>query len=287
MALLVHRKSTLDVLLFQGDARGLDVVGIGHKVHQPGFDGNGGLQRCIVQVKPAFGRGIGRAFGAGLDGDDFQIGQRVAWRGDFEQAVVGAVRRVLAACGGRDAQRGFAPLHALFEGMGCDDQVINLCFHHLTLTFPQATRAPMARDDADWTSERSGRGYFRLNLSVFPLRSLTEVIALKARAWMRSGSRTKLFCWTSVSPLSKAQMKNCSTCRACSGLSVTWGRTTKVPMVMGQAPLPGMLVSVLVNVPCLPHSLLSNAVRKAAMDGWMSSPSELVICTARNLLTLT
>jgi hypothetical protein len=51
------------------------------------------------------------------------------WCGDLEQAVVGAVLRMLAARAGCDAQCGLAPLHAKRQGFGRNDQVIYLSFH--------------------------------------------------------------------------------------------------------------------------------------------------------------
>ena len=125
----------------QGGTRGLDVAGVGDEMHQARLDGHGGLQRRVVHVEPALGRRIGRPFGLGIDGDDFKIGQRVGRRGDLEQAVVGAVLRVLAARTGRDADRGLAPLHPELQRLRHDDQVINLCFHDLTIPSRRRNRS--------------------------------------------------------------------------------------------------------------------------------------------------
>ena len=142
MAAGVHGRAALDALRLQGDAGGLDVVGVGDKMHQTRLDRHCGLQRRIVHVKPALAACIGRPFGSRVDRDDFKIGQRVAGRGNFEQAVVGAVLRVLAAGRGGDAERGFAPLHALRQGLGHDDQMINLCFHGPTIPLTDSAPGP-------------------------------------------------------------------------------------------------------------------------------------------------
>lgn len=85
--------------------------------------------RCVRLLD----RRNGGPFGIRIDGNDFQIGQRVGRRCDFEEAIVGAVLRMFPAGTRGDAQSGFAPLHANFQRLREDDQVINLCFHGLTI----------------------------------------------------------------------------------------------------------------------------------------------------------
>jgi hypothetical protein len=40
---------------------------------------------------------------------------------------------MLAACGRRDAEGGFAPLHALLQRVRHDYQMIDVCFHGVTI----------------------------------------------------------------------------------------------------------------------------------------------------------
>jgi lipooligosaccharide transport system ATP-binding protein len=133
VALVVHHRATVNALRFQRVAAGLNVIGVGHKMHQPWRHADGGAQRHSVHVKPAGGGGIGGSFGVRIDRNDFKIGQGVGRGGDFEQPAVGAIGRLVTARPRRDAQGGFAPLHPKFQRFGDDDQVINLCFHGQTI----------------------------------------------------------------------------------------------------------------------------------------------------------
>ena len=114
---------------FKGNTGGQYVFGIGHKVHQAWLSGHGAAQCRVVHVKPVLGVGVGWAFGARVDGDDFKVRHGKGGRSDLEEAVVRAKLRVLAAGVGRDAQGGLAPLHALLQGVRYNDEVVYLCFH--------------------------------------------------------------------------------------------------------------------------------------------------------------
>ncbi len=59
-----------------------------------------------------------------MNSDYLKVSQRKLTCGDLEQAVVRTHQPVLAAWPGRDAQRGFAPRHALGKGGGGDYQVV-------------------------------------------------------------------------------------------------------------------------------------------------------------------
>ena len=85
-----------------------------------------GLQGGIVQIKPTLERRGPRGHCLGVDGDDLQVGVGRAVMVEFQQAVVGAKQRVFAASARRNAQRGFAPGHALTQGGGGNDEVVEL-----------------------------------------------------------------------------------------------------------------------------------------------------------------
>ena len=141
MAAGLHHRPAADTLRLQRGTRGLDVAGVHDEMHQARLDGNGGLQCRVVHVEPALGCCAGRPFGLWIDGDDFKIGQRIGRRGDLEQAVVGAILRVFTPRAGRDADRGLAPLHPKLQRLRHDDQVINLCFHDLTIPSTRGNRS--------------------------------------------------------------------------------------------------------------------------------------------------
>ena len=90
-------------------------------MHQARFTGNGGLQRGVVHVKPALGGRVGRTIRLGIDRNDFQIGQWIGRRGNFEQAVVSAKKRMFPARAERDTHGVLAPLHAKLQRTGHDD----------------------------------------------------------------------------------------------------------------------------------------------------------------------
>ena len=117
----MYRRAAVNALCFQGVAGSLNVIGMGNKMYQTRRNRYRSLQRRIVHVKPTLGRRIGGSFGAGVDGNNFKVGQRIGRCGDFEQAVVRALLGVLNAGAGCDAQGGFAPLHALFQCFCNDD----------------------------------------------------------------------------------------------------------------------------------------------------------------------
>jgi hypothetical protein len=120
----VQCNARFDVLLFEGDARCLHIVGIDNKVGQARLFYDGRSKHGVIHVKPSLCMGVSRAFCAGLNRDDFKIGQRVCGRGNFEEAVVRSKLDVFSTGCRCDAQRRFAPLHSLFQGVGNDNDVV-------------------------------------------------------------------------------------------------------------------------------------------------------------------
>ena len=138
--------SAVYALRLQRGARGLDIFRIRHKMHQTRLFGDGGLQRSIIHVKPTAVFNL--IFGAILatsrricclnrcffNSNNLKISQREAGRCNFEQAVMRAELWVVATRFRGDAQRRFAPGHALLQRLCNDNDVVDLCFQNCWLS---------------------------------------------------------------------------------------------------------------------------------------------------------
>ena len=125
-----QRLAAVDTERMPAAACGGDIVGAGDPVCELGSGvGDAPGERRIVQIEPASLVAAAFGGGAGLDGDDLEIGVGIAGRVDAQQPVVRAHQAMPPTGVGDKPQGALAPALAVFQRGGNNNQMIDGGLH--------------------------------------------------------------------------------------------------------------------------------------------------------------